>query len=74
MKRSLRQPSTESLMALALIGVFAACITAVLLTGAGTYRRLTERDNNAYDRRTAQQYADAKAGQGGTDGGIAVGS
>ena len=74
MKRSLRQPYMESLMALALFGVFAACITAVLLTGAGAYRRLTERDNNAYDRRTALQYVAAKARQGDREGGVAVGS
>ena len=73
MKRSLRQPYMESLMALALFGVFAACITAVLLAGAGAYRRLRELDNKSYYRRAALQYVAAESRQGDRDGGIAVG-
>ena len=37
----------DGLVALLLLGVFAACVLAVLLTGAGVYQRLTERDQAA---------------------------
>lgn len=46
----------EGLIALLLFGVFAVCLMLVLLTGAGSYHRLTERDQAAYDRRTCIQY------------------
>ena len=46
----------DGLIALLLFGVFAVCVLAVLLTGADAYRRLTARDNAAYDRRTCIQY------------------
>ena len=63
MKQPMKKPYMEGLLALALFGVFTACILAVLLTGARAYRRLTERDDAAYDRRTALQYAAAKVRQ-----------
>lgn len=46
----------DGLVALLLFGVFAACVLVVLLTGADAYRRLTERDQAAYERRTGVQY------------------
>ena len=46
-----------------LFGVFAACILSVLLTGAGVYQRLTQRDRQAYDQRTCAQYLAAKVRQ-----------
>jgi len=46
----------DGLAALLLFGLFAACVLAVLLTGAGAYRRLTARDQAAYERRTCVQY------------------
>lgn len=46
----------DALVALLLFGVFASCVLAVLLTGAGAYRRLTARDQAAYERRTCAQY------------------
>ena len=36
--------------------MFAAGILSVLLSGAGVYRRVTLRDEGAYDRRTCVQY------------------
>ena len=63
MKQPMKKPYMEGLLALALFGVFTACILSVLLTGARAYRRLTERDDAAYDRRTALQYAAAKVRQ-----------
>ena len=63
----------DGLVALLLFGVFAACVLVVLLTGADAYRRLTERDQAAYERRTGVQYIATHAGGvavedfGGTD-------
>jgi len=45
---------------LLLFGIFAVCVLMVLLTGAGSYQRLTERDSASYSRRTAVQYVAAK--------------
>ena len=53
----------DGLLILLLFGVFAVSILAVLLSGAGAYRRLTERDDRAYDRRTATQYGSARVRQ-----------
>ncbi len=63
MKQPMKKSHMEGLLVLALFGVFTACILAVLLTGAGAYRHLAERDDAAYDRRTALQYAAAKVRQ-----------
>lgn len=46
----------DGLIALLLFGVFAACLLAVLLTGAGAYKRLNTRNEEAYSRRTCMQY------------------
>lgn len=46
----------DGLIALLLFGVFAACLLAVLLTGAGAYKRLNARNEAAYNRRTCMQY------------------
>ena len=53
----------EGLIALLLFGVFAACVLSVLLTGAGAYRRLTQRDQTAYSQRTCAQYLATKVRQ-----------
>ena len=62
----------EGLLVLLLFGVLAACILSVLLTGAGAYRRLTERDDAAYDRRTATQYVATRVRQADEVGGVSV--
>lgn len=46
----------DGLIALLLFGVFAACLLAVLLTGAGAYKRLNTRNEETYTRRTCMQY------------------
>lgn len=63
----------SALGALALFGVFAACVLAVLLTGAGAYRRLTERDSAAGDRRTRVQYIAARVRQADRPEGVTAG-
>lgn len=56
MKKKLTGHYLDGLIALLLFSVFAACLLAVLLTGAGAYRRLTQRDEHVYCRRTIVQY------------------
>lgn len=58
-----RTQSIGSLAALMLFAVFAVCVLAVLLTGAGTYRRLTERDRAAFGSRTAVRYVTTRVRQ-----------
>ena len=72
MKRRAIQHHIDGLIALLLFGVFAVCVLAVLLTGADAYRRLTERDRAAYDRRPAAQYIATRIRQSDTLGGIDV--
>lgn len=58
MKDSLssQKKNLSGLIVLVLFGVFAVCILAVLLSGTSVYNRLVERDENAFDDRTAAQY------------------
>lgn len=56
MKRKAMQHHLDGLLALLLFGIFAVCILAVLLTGANAYKRLTERDQTAFNRRVCVQY------------------
>ena len=60
------------LLALLLLGVFAVCVLSVLLTGAEGYRRLTERDREAYSWRTAAQYLTTKIRQADQWNGVSV--
>lgn len=53
----------EKLAVLLLTGIFAVCVFFVLFTGVNTYRRLTERDRAAYDRRVCAQYIMTKIRQ-----------
>ena len=66
------QHHIESLAALLLFGVFAVCVLAVLLTGADAYRGLTQRAQEAYDRRSCTQYIATRVRQADYAQGIAV--
>ena len=72
MKRRPIQHHMDGLIALLLFGVFAACVLAVLLTGARAYRGLTQRDQAAYSRRVCMQYIATRVRQADHAGGIAV--
>lgn len=74
MKSHTTQHQMEGLAVLLLFGVFALCILSVLLTGAGAYKRLTERDRAAYDRRTAEQYLATRVRQADTSGQVSIGT
>ena len=63
MRRKQIQHHIDALIALLLFGVFAVCVLAVLLTGADAYRRLTLRDQAAYERRACTQYIATKVRQ-----------
>ena len=64
----------DALLVLLLFGVFAVCILAVLLTGADAYKRLSQRDQNSYDERTAGQYLTTRVRQADRLGGVEVAS
>lgn len=72
MKKRMTQHHMEGLGALLLFGIFAVCVLMVLLTGADAYRRLTERDQQAYLRRTCSQYVAARVRQADSLAGITV--
>lgn len=72
MTRSGQKHQLEGLLALLLFGVFAVCLMAVLLTGANTYRALTERDQAAYDYRVCAQYLAARVRQADRLNGVRV--
>lgn len=72
MKKREIQHHMDSLGALLLFGVFAVCVLAVLLTGARAYGRLTQRDAEAYDRRTVLQYVATRVRQADALDGVAV--
>ena len=63
MKERSNRQSITTLAALLLLGVFGVSILSVLLTGAGTYRRLVQRHQLSYDRRTCAQYVAARVRQ-----------
>ena len=72
MKRRPIQHHMDGLIALLLFGVFAACVLAVLLTGASAYRRLVQRDQTAYERRTCAQYIATRVRQSDSLDGVSV--
>lgn len=64
----------DTLLVLLLFGVFAVCVLLVLLTGADTYQRLSQRDQKGYDERTASQYLATRVRQADQLGGVEVAS
>ena len=63
----------ENLVSPLLFAIFAFCILFVLLTGAQAYRAVTERDNAAFDSRTAVQYISTRIRSGDESGMLEVG-
>ena len=58
-----RNSGLDGVFALLLFGVFASCVLLVLFMGTSVYSRLTERSQQAYDRRTSVQYVTTKVRQ-----------
>ena len=72
MKRQPIRHQIDGLIALLLFGVFSVCVLAVLLTGADAYRRLTDRNREAFDRRTTLQYIATRVRQADRGAGVYV--
>ena len=72
MKTTQQTRKTDALAVLILFTVFSACILSVLLTGAGVYRRLAQRDTDSFQQRTAAQYLTTRLRQADRLGGVAV--
>jgi len=72
MTRINRKHHIDGLLVLLLFSVFAICILWVLIAGAGTYRKVAQRDDEAYTRRTAIQYVATKVRQADAAGQISV--
>lgn len=64
----------STVSALLVLAVFAVGILGVLLGGVSVYRRLTDRDQAVYDRRTAAQYLTTKLRQAPGSGAVSTGS
>lgn len=73
MKNRENKSHIEGLLVLVLFGVFAICILAVLLTGAGAYKRLVERQQATYGSRTVPQYIATKVRQADVQGAVRIG-
>ena len=63
MKNEQKQLKMGSLLALMIFGVFVVCVLLVLLMGADGYQRMTERDRDTYESRTAVQYLTTRVRQ-----------
>ena len=74
MKNNNYKSQIEGLLVLVLFGVFAICILAVLLTGAGAYGRLVDRQQNSYAERTVPQYIATKVRQADTADAVSIGT
>lgn len=72
MRKRAIQHHMDGLLALLLFGIFAVCVLAILLTGANAYRRLTVRDQAAYNDRTCRQYLETRVRQADAAGGVRV--
>ena len=74
MKNRENKSHIEGLLVLVLFGIFAICILAVLLTGAGAYKRLVERQQESYGNRTVPQYIATKVRQADVQGAVQIGT
>lgn len=73
MKRRNIKSGAERFFALILFGVLGLCIMTVLYMGAGAYKRLTHRGEEAYTKRTVPSYIATKVRKADTNGGVSVG-
>lgn len=72
MKDYKSERSVSTVAAVLLLAVFAAGVLGVLLGGAKSYRRLTQRDAAAYDSRTCTQYLVTKLRQSPESGSVQI--
>lgn len=74
MKRTDIKQKLDGLFVLLIFALFAGSLLLVLLTGAGSYQRLSERDAKSYDRSTSLQYIAAKLHSSDQAGGVTIAS
>lgn len=72
MKKTENRFQTEKLLPLVLFAILAGCAVLVLLTGAGVYRRLTERGQETFQNRTVPLYIATKVRQADSAGAVSV--
>lgn len=72
MKNEREKSKITDLAALVVFGLFAVCILLVLLAGADSYRAVTLRGEQSYDRRTAVQYLAMHLRQADRAGAVSV--
>lgn len=63
MNKGLNKHGVSSVAVLLVMSIFAVCVLMVLLTGAGSYKRLAQRDLRVYEWRTDIQYITQKIRQ-----------
>lgn len=68
------QHKWSGLFVLLIFALFAGCLLLVLLTGAGSYQRLSQRDARSYESSTAFQYVASKLHHADRAGAVQIGS
>lgn len=74
MKKKLIKHELDGIFILLLFALFAGSLLLVLLTGAGSYKRVADRDAETYARSTCLQYIAAKVRHADQIGGVKLGS
>lgn len=72
MKNTESRFQTEKILPLVLFAILAVCAVLVLLTGAGVYKRLTGRGQEAFKNRTVPLYIATKVRQADRAGAVIV--
>lgn len=73
MKKRLINHNVDGIFILLLFALFAGSLLLVLLTGAGSYKRVAQRDADTYARSTCMQYIAAKLRHADRIGGVKLG-
>ena len=69
----MKKKSMSGVLVLLVFAVFTVSVLLVLLSGADTVKKLTQRDQNTYHHRTAVQYLTTKVRQSDQSGAVNVG-
>ena len=69
----MKKKSMSGVLVLLVFAVFTVSVLLVLLSGADTVKKLTQRDQNTYHHRTAVQYLTTKVRQSDQSGAVSVG-
>lgn len=72
MGEQIKKSNISGILVLLVFAAFMVSVLLVLLTGADVVQKLTERDQDSYDRRTAARYLTTRTRQADYAGGISV--